>query len=305
MTRYLLQRFGQSLITIWGISVIVFMLAHVSGDPLLLLVPPEATQVEVARIRQSYGLDKSLPEQYVAYIRGVLHGDFGSSIRFREPTLPLVLERLPASIELAVAAMALSLAFGISVGVLSAAYPGGIVDRIGKAFAMLGQSIPVFWLGIILILIFAVRLRWLPTSGKGGWQYFVLPAVTLGWYSTAAMTRITRSAMLDVLDADYIRLAQLKGLHPFKIITKHALRNAAIPIVTFASLQFIALINGAVVTETIFAWPGMGRLTVDAVFARDFPLVQTAVFVASILFVLTNLGVDLLYGVLNPRISYG
>jgi peptide/nickel transport system permease protein len=304
MIRYIGERFGQSLITVWGISIIVFLLAHFSGDPLLLLVPPEATKAEVERIRASYGLDRSLPEQYLTYMRGVVRGDFGTSLRFREPTLRLVLERLPASLKLAISAMILSLTFGISVGVLSAARPGGLVDRFGKAFAMLGQSMPVFWLGLMLILIFAVRLRWFPTSGTGNWKHLVLPALTLGWYSTAAMTRITRSAMLDVLDADYIRLAHIKGLHPFKIITKHALRNAAIPIVTLASLQFIALINGAVVTETIFAWPGMGRLTVDAVFARDFPLVQTAVFVASVLFVITNLVVDLLYGVLNPRISY-
>ena len=304
MIRYIGERFGQSLITIWGISIIVFLLAHFSGDPLLLLVPPEATKAEVERIRASYGLDRSLPEQYLTYMRGIIRGDFGTSLRFREPTLRLVLERLPASLKLATSAMILSLTVGISVGVLSAARPGGLVDRFGKAFAMLGQSMPVFWLGLMLILIFAVRLRWFPTSGTGNWKHLVLPALTLGWYSTAAMTRITRSAMLDVLDADYIRLAHIKGLHPFKIITKHALRNAAIPIVTLASLQFIALINGAVVTETIFAWPGMGRLTVDAVFARDFPLVQTAVFVASVLFVLTNLVVDLLYGVLNPRISY-
>ena len=304
MTRYILQRIGQSVITVWGISIVVFLLAHFSGDPLLLLVPPEATRAEVEQIRRSYGLDKSLPEQYLTFMRGVLRGDFGTSLRFDEPTLPLVLERIPASLKLALAAMALSLSMGITIGVLSAARPGGLVDRFGKVFAMLGQSVPVFWLGIMLILIFAVRLRWFPTSGDATWKHVVLPALTLGWYSTSAVTRITRSAMLDVLDADYIRLAHIKGLHPFRVITKHALRNAAIPIVTLASLQFIALINGAVVTETIFAWPGMGRLTVDAVFARDFPLVQTAVFVASILFVITNLAVDLLYGVLNPRISY-
>jgi peptide/nickel transport system permease protein len=304
MTRYILQRVGQSVITIWGISIVVFLLAHFSGDPLLLLVPPEATTAEVEQIRESYGLDRSLPEQYLSFMRGVLHGDFGTSLRFGEPTLPLVLERVPASLKLAVTAMTLSLAVGLPIGVLSAAKPGGFIDRFGKGFAMLGQSVPVFWLGIMLILIFAVRLQVLPTSGSGGWRYIILPAVTLGWYSTSAITRITRSAMLDVMDADYIRLATIKGLHPFKIITKHALRNAAIPIVTLASLQFIALVNGAVVTETIFAWPGMGRLTVDAVFARDFPLVQTAVFVASVLFVLTNLAVDLLYGILNPRISY-
>ena len=304
MTRYILQRLGQSVITVWGISIVVFLLAHFSGDPLLLLVPPEATTAEVEQIRRSYGLDKSLPEHYLTYMSGVLRGDFGTSLRFDEPTLPLVLERVPASMKLAVAAMAISLTLGLTIGVLSAAQPGGLVDRFGKAFAMLGQSVPVFWLGIMLILVFAVRLKWLPTSGEGGWKHIVLPALTLGWYSTSAITRITRSAMLDVLDADYIRLATIKGLHPFRIITKHALRNAAIPIVTLASLQFIALINGAVVTETIFAWPGMGRLTVDAVFARDFPLVQTAVFVASVLFVITNLGVDLLYGVLSPRISY-
>lgn len=304
MTRYILQRLGQSVITVWGISIVVFLLAHFSGDPLLLLVPPEATTAEVEQIRRSYGLDKSLPEQYLTYMSGVLRGDFGTSLRFDEPTLPLVLERVPASMKLALAAMAISLTLGLTIGVLSAAQPGGLVDRFGKAFAMLGQSVPVFWLGIMLILVFAVRLKWLPTSGEGSWKHIILPALTLGWYSTSAITRITRSAMLDVLDADYIRLATIKGLHPFRIITKHALRNAAIPIVTLASLQFIALINGAVVTETIFAWPGMGRLTVDAVFARDFPLVQTAVFVASVLFVITNLGVDLLYGVLNPRISY-
>jgi peptide/nickel transport system permease protein len=304
MTRYIAQRIGQALITVWGISIVVFMMAHLSGDPVLLLAPPEATKAEVAQIRHDYALDRPLPEQYLAYMRGVLHGDFGRSLRFGEPTITLVLRRLPASLTLAVAAMTFSAGLGLVVGVISAARPDSWFDRFGKLFAMLGQSMPVFWLGLLLILVFSVRLKWFPTSGTGDWKHLVLPAITLGWYSTAAITRITRSAMLDVMDADYIRLAQIKGLHPFVIVTKHALRNAAIPIVTLASLQFIAMINGAIVTETIFAWPGMGRLMVDAVFARDFPLVQTAVFVGSLLFVATNLGVDLLYGYLNPRITY-
>jgi peptide/nickel transport system permease protein len=304
MSRYLLERFIQALITIWIVSVVIFVLARLSGDPITLLAPPEATNEEVAAIRHSYGLDKSWLEQYGLFIKGAVRGDFGDSVRFGTPASEIVFRRLPASLKLALVAMAISLTLGLTVGTLSGMRPGGIVDRVGKTLAILGQSVPVFWLAIVLILVFAVKLRWLPTSGYGGPSHFVLPAITLGWFFTASLMRLTRSAVLDVVDSDYVRFAYMKGLHPARIVTQHVLRNAAIPIVTLISIQFIVLVTDSVVTETIFAWPGIGRLLIDSVFARDFPVIQAVVFLVSVLFVVVNFSVDMLYGVLDPRIKY-
>ncbi|MCA9824093.1 MAG: ABC transporter permease [Dehalococcoidia bacterium] len=304
MPRYVVERLAQAVVTIWIVTVVVFVLARLSGDPINLLVSPEATQAELEIVRRDYGLDKSWMEQYVLFTKGILRGEFGDSLRFKEPALPLVLERLPATLRLAFAGMSITLVLGLSIGTLSGLRESGVADRVGKFTAMVGQSVPAFWLGIMLILVFGVELGWLPTSGYGGLKHMILPAITLAHFSTAALIRLTRSAVLDVASSDYVRLARLKGLAPIRVVTHHILRNAAIPIVTMASIQFVGMLTGAIVTETIFAWPGMGRLMIDSVSARDFPVVQAGVVLIAVVFVLSNLFVDLLYGVLDPRISY-
>jgi peptide/nickel transport system permease protein len=305
MSRYFLQRVAQALITIWIVSVVIFVLARLSGDPITLLAPQEATKTEVEALRKSYGLDQSWLQQYGIFIGNAAHGDFGRSVRFNEPAADLVRERLPASLKLAAVAMAISLTLGLTVGTVSGMRPGGLIDRFGKGLAILGQSVPVFWLAIILILVFAVKLPWLPTSGYGGPSHYVLPAITLGWFFTAGLMRLTRSAVLDVVDSDYVRFARIKGLHPARIVFQHILRNAAIPIITLISIQFIVLVTDSVVTETIFAWPGIGRLLIDSVFARDFPVIQAVVFLVSVMFVVTNFAVDMVYAVIDPRIRHG
>jgi peptide/nickel transport system permease protein len=305
MSRYFLQRVAQALITIWIVSVVIFVLARLSGDPITLLAPQEATKTEVEALRKSYGLDQSWLQQYGIFIGNAAHGDFGRSVRFNEPAADLVRERLPASLKLAAVAMAISLTLGLTVGTVSGMRPGGLIDRFGKGLAILGQSVPVFWLAIILILVFAVKLPWLPTSGYGGPSHYVLPAITLGWFFTAGLMRLTRSAVLDVVDSDYVRFARIKGLHPARIVFQHILRNAAIPIITLISIQFIVLVTDSVVTETIFAWPGIGRLLIDSVFARDFPGIQAVVFLVSVMFVVTNFAVDMVYAVIDPRIRHG
>lgn len=304
MARYLMERALQGVVTLWLVTIVIFLLARLSGDPVQLLVAPDATTEEIEIVRANYGFDQPWTEQYRRFLTGAVRGDFGDSIRFKEPALELVLERLPATLKLAGVSMVIILGFGLTLGTLSGLKESGLVDRVGMLIALVGQSVPVFWLAIMLILVFSVELGWFPTSGYGGLRYMILPAIALAHFSTAALMRMTRSAILDVRDSDYVRLAHLKGLHPARIVTRHVLRNAAIPIVTLASVQFIALMNGAIVTETIFAWPGIGRLMIDAVNARDFPVVQAGVFVTAAMFVVGNLLVDLTYGLLDPRISY-
>ena len=304
MSRYLAQRFFQAVVTIWLVSIAIFAPARLNGDPITLLAPQEATKAEVQAIRESYGLDDSWIQQYLIFIGNAVQGDFGRSVRFDVPATELVTHRLPASLKLAGAAMVLSLTLGLTVGTISGMKPGSLIDRFGKGLAVLGQSVPVFWLAIILILLFSVKLQWLPTSGYGGPDHFILPAITLGWFFTAGLMRLTRSAVMDVADSDYVRFARIKGLHPARIVVQHVLRNAAIPVITLISLQFIVLVTDSVVTETIFAWPGIGRLLIDSVFARDFPVIQAVVFLVSVMFVATNFVVDMLYAVIDPRIKH-
>ena len=304
MQRYLIGRVFQALVSIFVISIIVFVVARMIGDPTVLLVPPEAGPEEIADLRTRLGIDRPIYEQYLTFIGNALRGDFGQSFKWKEPALGLVLDRLPATLQLTLVAMFVATLIAIPVGVLSSMNAGSGFDRFGKAFALLGQSAPTFWVGIMLMLVFSVQFRLFPVGGRGGLQHLVLPAVTLGWYMMAAVTRLTRSTMLDVLDAEYIKMARIKGAPERIVILKHALKNAAIPVVTLISLQFAALMGGAVITGTIFAWPGVGRLAVDAIMARDYPVVQTVVFVSSILFVTINLVVDVLYAYLDPRIRY-
>ena len=292
------------MICILGISIIIFMLSHLSGDPALLMSPPEATPEDIDQLRITLGLNKPLHVQYWVFISNALQGDLGESIRWGKPCLEVWLSRFPNTLLLGGAAMLFTIIVGLPTGIISAVKLGSWFDKFGKAFALMGQSLPVFWVGLMLILFFSVILGWLPTSRMGSWQHLLMPAFTLGWYFTASLARLSRSAMLDVLDSEYIKMARIKGVPEYLVIAKHALRNALVPIVTLAALNLITLLNGTVITETVFNWPGIGRLIVDSIFARDYPMVQTCVLIASALFIFTNLFVDILYAYIDPRIRY-
>ncbi len=302
MLPLILRRLWQGAISILGASVIIFVISRLSGDPVVMLVPPDAPPSLIAEIRTQYGLDQPLVWQYLLFLGHALSGDFGNSYRWQMPALKLILDRLPATIQLAACGLLFSVALAVPIGVLSAVHRGGWIDRIGRIFAMLGQAMPAFWVGLLLILVFAVQLNWLPAFGHGTPAHVVLPAIALGWYPVAAQTRIVRSAMLDVLDSDHIRLSRALGTPERLIVWKYALRNAAVPLLTMLGVYFAAMLGGAFVVETIFAWPGVGRTVVEAVFSRDFPVVQAGVLFTSILFVLSNLLVDLSYGLVDPRI---
>lgn len=304
MWPFILRRLLQGLISIVGVSVVIFMISRLSGDPLLIILPPDAPPSLIEATRQNLGLDQPIWTQYLIFAKNALMGDFGRSYRWEVPALQLILERLPATMLLALCALIFSMVIAIPVGVLSAVHRGGWIDQIGRVFAMLGQAMPAFWVGLLLIMVFAIYLNWLPAFGSGTPSHLILPAISLGWYPVAAQTRIVRSAMLDVLDSDYIRLSRSLGTPERQIVWKYALRNASIPLLTMLGVYFAGMLGGAFVVETIFAWPGVGRTVVEAVFSRDFPVVQAGVLFASILFVLSNLLVDLSYGFLDPRIRH-
>jgi peptide/nickel transport system permease protein len=304
MQRYLVKRILQSIIIILGISLIVFIITHLTGDPTNLLLHPEASQTERELFRRELGLDRPLHIQYFEFLKNAIQGDFGQSFRHQTPAFSLIMGALPATLELTIAAMLLSIFIGVPVGIISSIKPRSYYDRLGMTFALLGQSMPVFWAGLMLILLFAVKLGILPSHGRGGIEHLILPACTLGFFSTAAIARFTRSSMLDVLDSEYIKTARIKGLSEYKVVLKHALKNASIPVVTMTSLQFGRMLSGAVITETIFSWPGVGRMAVLGIYSRDYPVVQAAVFISSVLFVTINLMVDILYAYLDPRIKY-
>ena len=294
--------FLNALISILGASLIIFVISRWSGDPVSLMLPMDAPQSAVDALTQELGLDKPMWEQYLIFLWKALQGDFGQSYRWQQPALTLVLERLPATIALASAAFAFSLMLAIPLGVLSAVYRGSWIDQVGRVIAMLGQAVPSFWVGLILILVFAVGLQWLPAFGSGGLQHLILPAISLGWYPVAAQTRIIRSGMLEVLDSDYIRMGRAVGTPERLLVWKYAFRNALLPLVTIMGVYFASMLSGAFVVETVFAWPGLGRTVVEAVFSRDYPVVQAGVLIATILFVVSNFLVDLSYGLIDPRI---
>lgn len=304
MTSYLLRRGWQSLLVLLGVSVVVFLILHLTGDPALLLLPPDATAEDIARFRKAMGFDDPVAVQYMRFLKGALRGDFGESVRHGEPALGLVLERLPATFELAGAGLVLALCLAIPTGIVSAVRRNTVVDYVSTVVALLGQAMPTFWLGIMLILVFSVRLSWLPSSGRGDLEHLILPAITLGLFTTARITRLTRSGMLEVLGQDYIRTARAKGVSEPPVVWKHALKNAAIPIVTIVGIELGTLLGGSVITETIFAWPGVGRLSVQAISNRDYPVVQAAVFLLASTFVIVNFLVDLTYTYLDPRIRF-
>lgn len=304
MGRFILRRLLQTAVTAVFVTMIVFALARLTGDPTVMLLPTEATQADRDFLKNQLGLDKSLPAQYLTFVGKALSGDFGMSFRYRVPVRDLVLSRLPATIELAVLSMLLAIVIAMPIGILSALKRGSLVDRLARWFATLGLATPTFWLGLMLILLFAVTLNWLPAAGREHWSSRILPTIALGWFSAAAIARLTRSSMLDAMQSDFVRFERLSGLPEWVIVLKHALKNAAIPIVTYMALQFGVLLSGAVVTERVFAWPGIGSLVVDAILERDFPVVQAAVLVTAILFLLINLATDLFYSWLDPRIRY-
>lgn len=269
------------------------------------MMPDDATEEDYEIMRRQLGLDKPIYVQYYKFVTGVFQGDFGTSLRWDRPCMSLIIERMPATLQLAVCALAFSWFFGITVGALSAIKPNGLIDRFGKLVAILGQSMPTFWVGLLFMFTFSVRWNILPTSGRGGLEHLIMPSITLGWFTMASMTRMTRSAMLDVMDSEFIKMTRIKGLPELLVIIKHGFKNAMIPVLTLGSLQVGILLGGSVVIETIFSWPGLGRLMVDSVFTRDFPLVQACVIVTSTIFISINLFVDIAYGYVDPRIRYG
>jgi ABC-type dipeptide/oligopeptide/nickel transport system permease component len=305
MKGYILKRLFHSIFVLVGISLVVFIILHLTGDPAALLMPMDATPEQVAQFRQEMGFNDPIVVQYWRFFKGTLRGDFGQSFRHSQPALELVMERMPATIQLTLAAMVIALLVAIPVGIISAIRRNSLLDHVGMTGALLGQSTPVFWLGIMLILIFSVTLQWFPSSGRGEVQHLVLPAITLGMFTMARTARMMRSSMLEVLGQEYMKTAKAKGLNPGTVILKHALKNAAIPVVTIIGMELGTLLGGAVITETIFAWPGVGRLAVQAIYNRDYPVVQAAVFLLASIFVLVNLVVDLLYTYLDPRVKLG
>ena len=304
MQRYLLLRTGQALIAMWGVTMLVFALTRLSGDILQIMLPIEATAEDFARASKVWGLDKNIVEQYGIYMNNVFHGDWGRSWRFDTDALQIVFQRFPATVQLASFTLGFSTVIGLVLGVLVATKKDTPVDLGGKLIALLGQSLPSFWTGIVLMWIFAVTLGWLPAQGKGGISHMILPAISLGWFNVAALMRLTRSSMLEVLDSEYVKLARIKGLPEWKVIWKHCLRNAAIAPLTYFGVLAGYFLTGSVVTETVFNWPGVGLLAVEAILARDYMVVQAVVLFISGIFILTNLVIDVLYAYLDPRIRY-
>jgi peptide/nickel transport system permease protein len=305
MPSYVIRRLLQSIFVLLGVTIIVFILVQMAGDPVLIaLAGTAATEEDLQQLRDELGYNDPLLVQYLRYMSHAVRGDMGKSLRFKQPALDLVLERIPATMQLAVSSLLFALVIAVPVGVLSAVKRHTWMDHLGMLLALLGQSIPLFWLGIMLVLLFAVQLRWFPPGGAGSWKHLVLPAITLGAYPMARIARLMRSSLLEVINQEYVTTARAKGLGEFVVITRHAMRNAALPVVTVVGLMFGTLMGGAVVTETIFAWPGVGLLTIQAIQNRDFPLVQAAVLIVSVTFIFVNLSVDLLYAYLDPRIRY-
>jgi peptide/nickel transport system permease protein len=302
MTRFIIRRLLRTLIVVWGVVTVVFIIIRLSGDPIALMVAPETPTADVEALREQMGLNDPLYVQYLVYIRNLIQGDFGTSLRFNEDALGVVVERIPVTLKIAAAAFAVAVVVALPVGILSAVRPNSLIDQLAMILALIGQAVPTFFLGIVLILVFAVRFRWFPTSGIESPLGYVLPAITLGAFAMASITRLTRAAMLEVLNQDYVRTARAKGLSAPIVINRHALRNALVPVITIMGLQFGALLGGSVVTETVFSLPGMGRLIIQAIGNRDYPVVQAGVFLIAISFVLVNFVVDLFYAVLDPRI---
>lgn len=301
MVTFFLRRSVRGVITLWGVVTAVFFVLRLSGDPVALLVPADAPIAYIEQVRHRLGFDRPLIVQYGIYLKQLLLGDFGESVRQQVPAVQLVLERLPKTLELAAVAFAIAIAVAIPLGLVSALRPNGVVDNVAVFVALIGQSTPTFFIGIVLILVFGLKLDLFPISGTGGWQNLIMPAVTLAAFSMASIARLTRSAFLEVLRQDYIRVARAKGLRERAVVMRHAFKNAAIPIITITGLQLGSLLSGAIVTEQVFAWPGIGLLAINAIYNRDYPVVQAVVIFIAGMFVVLNLLTDLIYAWMDPR----
>jgi peptide/nickel transport system permease protein len=302
MWQFIFRRTCYSIITLLILSLTIFTVVRLTGDPVTLMAEPGVRPEDLARIRVQWGLDRPWPVQYLSFVKNILTGELGKSFNYRMPVSQLYFQRLPGSLELGLAATLISLLIGVPVGLISAVRVNSWWDNLGKGVGLLGLAIPNFWLALVLILVFAVGLEWLPTSGKGDWRHLVMPAVALGWYFAASMLRLTRSSMLEVLRSEYIKLARLKGLPEYVVIAMHAFKNALVPVFTLAGINLVVMINAAVVIEVIFAWPGIGRLLFEGIFQRDFPLVQGVTILAGVMIIVVNLIVDILYAYIDPRI---
>ena len=304
MKAFLVRRFLFTIVTLFAVSVIIFAMARISGDPRPLLLGEFFTPEQYESVGKSLGLDKSYLEQYWVFLKGLLRGDFGASITEGKPAREVIQRRFMPTLRLGIAAFALSVVVGVTLGILSAVKRGSILDQIGKLVALIGQSAPSFWLGIMLIFFFAVWLKWVPPSGDEEWNSIFLPAITMGWFLVAANMRLVRSAMLDVLDAEYIKLARAKGVPSTSVIWKHAFRNAMIPPLTFAGVTLGSLVTGSVTTELVFAWPGLGLLAIRSTLLSDYPVLQGVVIIFTLLYVTAAFLVDVLYACIDPRIRY-
>jgi peptide/nickel transport system permease protein len=302
--RFVLFRLLQSLVALAILSVVVFVLARATGDPLHMILPMSATAEDYDNARKYLGLDRPYVEQYLSFVGRALVGDFGTSLRARRPVLDLLRDRLPGSLKLATFAMGVSLALAFPLGIMAAVKKGTTLDRTAQVVSVLGQSLPTFWVAIVLVEVVAGRLQWLPAGGNEGFTSYILPGFTLGWFVVAGLMRLLRSGMLEVLDSEYVKLARLKGVTERRVVWVHALRNALVPVVTFAGIYFAILVTTAIVVETVFAWPGLGRLAYDGITSRDFPVIQAVVLTTAAIVAVVNLCVDCLYALIDPRIRY-
>ena len=305
MTAYVLRRLLQMVPVVFGITLIVFLLVRSAGDPVVLLLPEDATQEQIELLRTSLGLDRPVMEQYVRYLGNLVRGDFGTSIRFRnQDAFEITIERLPATLQLAAAALLVAIVISLPAGIIAATNRNRWPDRLASTLSVVGEAMPNFWLGIMLILVFSVQFGLFPVSGRGTLAHLALPALTLGTALAALLTRLMRSSLLEVLNQDYVRTATAKGLRRRVVLTKHALRNALLSYVTVLGLQVASLMAGAVVTEQVFAWPGIGLLAIQAINSRDMAIIQTVVIIASLVVMFANLIVDVVYSLIDPRITY-
>jgi ABC-type dipeptide/oligopeptide/nickel transport system permease component len=302
MQRYVLKRIFQSLLTLLVLSMLIFIVCRLTGDPVLLMLPDDASHEDVAQLRTALGLDRPLPVQYWLFLKSAMQGDFGRSIKGQVPVLDLIKERLPHSIRLALVSLLITVVLAFPLGVIAAVKKGTVVDTLANLIAVLGQSLPQFWVGIVLIQVFAVHLRWLPVAGNSSLWHYILPGFTLGWFLVAGIMRLLRSSMLDVLDSEFVKLARIKGVSGWSVVWKHALKNAVIPVLTFAAISLSILITGAILVETVFAWPGLGQLIYQGIVYRDFPVIQEVVLLTAVIVVSVNFVVDIAYGYLDPRI---
>jgi ABC-type dipeptide/oligopeptide/nickel transport system permease component len=302
MQRYVCKRILQSLLTLLVLSVLIFVVCRLTGDPLVLMLPDDASPEDVAQLRTALGLERPLPVQYWLFLKNAIQGDFGRSIKGQIPVLDLIKERLPNSVRLALVSLLITVILAFPLGVMAAVKKGTAVDSLANLIAVLGQSLPQFWVGIVLIQVFAVHLRWLPVAGNSSPWHYILPSFTLGWFLVAGIMRLLRSSMLDVLDSEFVKLARIKGISGWSVVWKHALKNAVMPVLTFAAIYLAILITGAILVETVFAWPGVGQLIYQGIVYRDFPVIQAVVLLTAVIVVSVNFVVDITYGYLDPRI---